>query len=328
VVLTGSVLANGGVANSEDFNLNKNGGGGAGGGILIHGDVVIFSSSGRLSAAGGTGGTGEGDSGGGGGGRVHVAAESGIYTEGKLESRVDVSGGLHVYAGRPGVLTHSGAITVVLLDPADFTPSLGASPFTNVGTYFIDTSKTDTHANPTLIDTDGQTVLADGVFFSPNDPAVPGDEIAVFTFDNIDIGAGVSVVGMTNANSRPVALLSYGDITIDGSVIVSGADGSVSGNGGAAGPGGGGGGGGGSNGQPGGAGGFGFVNGANGSEGSRTFGGTGGLGGNVEPGGAGGPREADGGGGAFGGNGSGGGGRKGLRRLDTEARSRQRRRRG
>ena len=197
----------------------------------------------------------------------------------------------------------------VPLNPNDF-DSLGATPFTIDGTYTIDTSG-DT---PTLYDPNGNPV-ATGVVASG---------IAVFTFNDIVIGVGVNVVGLQNADSRPVALLSKGDIRIDGTINVSGADGAPytgfgtnGGAGGAAGPGGGGGGGGGggdggSRRLPagiGGAGGVGFANGSNGGNGVlATQAGPGGDGGNVVENGAGGGGSGNqpGGGGAFGGNGGNG----------------------
>ena len=131
------------------------------------------------------------------------------------------------------------------LDPANFT-SLGSSPFTTAGTYTIDASKNN--ANPILTKPDNTTIT--GVFFSPSNGATVDDEIAVFTFAIISIPATVTVQGARTANSRPVALLSKADISIDGILDVSGVNGSApagnnGGAGGAAGPGGGGGGGGG-----------------------------------------------------------------------------------
>src|SRR5262249_54967530 len=91
-----------------------------------------------------------------------------------------------------------------------------------------------------------------GVFYDPT-PA-DGDEIAVFTFDSINVPAGVTVKGAQNEHSRPIALLSQGSIAIEGIVDVSGGSGgnfngdaeaNSAGAGGQAGPGGGGGGGGG-----------------------------------------------------------------------------------
>ncbi len=203
--------------------------------------------------------------------------------------------------------------------PTSFT-SLGSNPFTNSGTCTIDTSG----SGPVLTLPDSSTITGVVVLGS----------IAVFTFDSISIPSNVTVVGLRNAGSRPVALLSHGDVTIDGIVNVSGANGqsqaapsgNTGGAGGAAGPGGGGGGGGGGGfnsgsggivrptgviqqglGEPflGGVGGAGFVNGTSGNPGGPTDGGIGGAGGAVEPNGSGtgGIVDSAGGGGAFGGNG-------------------------
>jgi len=186
------------------------------------------------------------------------------------------------------------------LNPSDFA-SLGPNPFTASGTVNINTASTPpvlTNANSTTIN------------------GVVSNGIAVFTFDQITIGAGVTVNGVRNAGSRPLALLSHGGITNAGTINLSGGAGETGigdtqyqgVKGGNAGPGGGGGGGGGSLGAAG-AGGFGYVNGGNASPGGDypQFGG-GGAGGSVEPGGGGAARltgtiPTDGGGGAFGGNG-------------------------
>ncbi len=202
------------------------------------------------------------------------------------------------------------------LDPTAFT-SLGVSPVGTAGTYTIDASKDN--AAPSLTGP-GLAVPLLGVFHSPSMGATANDEIAVFTFDSINIPTGVTVQGERNANSRPIALLSQAGITIDGIINMSGEGGShpsdeqtnIGGAGGAAGPGGGGGGGGGKGegqafhgipiGSPG-RGGVGFVRGNDGPFGSPY--GAGGRGGSVETdgGGRGGIQPADGGGGAFGGDG-------------------------
>ena len=205
-----------------------------------------------------------------------------------------------------------------LLDPSAFT-SLGASPFAS-GTYTIDASKDN--AAPTLSGLGITTPIA-GVFHSPSGGSVANDEIAVFTFDSIDIPAGVTVRGAQNANSRPIALLSQDIVTLRGLVEAGGAGGSefsgfninVGGAGGAAGPGGGGGGGGGGGegdeGIPdgrGGSGGAGFVSGSAGADSSGSTNARGGDGGDVgaNGGGTGAGSAADGGGGAYGGNGGSG----------------------
>src|ERR1700683_5356358 len=78
------------------------------------------------------------------------------------------------------------AVGVAPLDPNGFT-SLGSNPFTNSGTYMIDTRAT----SPTLYDPN-TNALATGTIYNG---------IAVFTFDNIVIGANTIVEGMQNTNS-------------------------------------------------------------------------------------------------------------------------------
>jgi fibronectin-binding autotransporter adhesin len=185
------------------------------------------------------------------------------------------------------------------LDPNAFA-SLGANPFTQSGAYSIDTAATP----PVLMLPDASTVNG-----------VVSGGIAVFTFNDIAIAAGMTVNGLQNSNSRPFALLSHDFFNMTGGTInTGGATGAnivpVNGaNGGNAGPGGGGGaGGGGSLGLPsgaGGTGGGGTVGGGNGGDGSGTAGGAGGDGGSVVAGG-GGTHGVRGGGGAFGGNGGNG----------------------
>src|SRR6185436_15643183 len=127
---------------------------------------------------------------------------------------------------------------------------------------------------PVLTNTDSSTIAG-----------VVSNGISVFTFDQITIGAGVTVKGVRNAGSRPLALLSHGGFLNSGTIDLSGTNasnaalpalrldigingapsGSTAGNGGNAGPGGGGGGGGGAGVGGAGNGGLGFVNGQNGS---------------------------------------------------------------
>src|SRR5262245_63158505 len=124
------------------------------------------------------------------------------------------------------------------LDPSDFA-SLGPIPFTAAGTYTINSAATP----PVLTKPDAST-----------SQGVVSNGIAVFTFNSVSIGAGVTLNGLRNAGSRPVALLSRSGFTNAGTIDVSGGAGEtgIGGtqyqgvNGGNAGPGGGGGGGGGS----------------------------------------------------------------------------------
>jgi hypothetical protein len=149
--------------------------------------------------------------------------------------------GFALWSAEPGKPAAAALQANYPLNPNDFT-SLGASPFTSVGTYTIDASRNN--ANPILTKPDNTTIS--GAFFTSS-----GGEIAVFTFDSINIPADVTVNGVRNANSRPIALLSKSSVTVAGMVDVSGAGGECcrgvndAGYGGVAGPGGGGGGGGG-----------------------------------------------------------------------------------
>ncbi len=208
--------------------------------------------------------------------------------------------GLAYWSARPRQGAQAAMQATYPLNPASFT-SLGASPFGAAGTYAINASKSN--ATPILTKPDNTTI--NGVFFNSS-----GGEIAVFTFDTINIPANVTVQGLRNANSRPVALLSKGSFTLAGTVDVSGDDSNVGAlvgitlnpaAGANAGPGGGGGGGTGDA-----AGGLGFVNGAAGAAFTGSGRANGGAGGSVGASGGGGGGNStwfDGGGGGFGGNG-------------------------
>lgn len=167
--------------------------------------------------------------------------------------------------------------------------SLGAFP-SGAGAYVFTTSGT-----PTLQTPDGTIITG-----------VVAEKIAVFTFDAIGIGDGMIV---TASGGRPLALLSYSDVTIAGTgrIDVSGAS-AVLQNPGRGGPGGGAGGAGGQGGpgqgrgygQGSGGGGFGGRGGRGAPSGGRTYG-------NLLRG----LKGGSGGGGAFsslGGSGGGGGG--------------------
>src|SRR4051812_3790958 len=86
------------------------------------------------------------------------------------------------------------------LNPLDFT-SLGASPFGAVGTY--------------TIDTDGPTLTGPGIVGSVNGVVFAPDNIAVFTFDSITIGAGININGI---GTRPFALLSHDFVMMNGGI--------------------------------------------------------------------------------------------------------------
>ena len=116
------------------------------------------------------------------------------------------------------------------LNPADF-PLSGVFP-TVAGTYTFDTGGTPTLTGP------GGTSLTGVVF----------NGVAVFDFNAITVGSDQTFVG---TGSLPLALLSQGDITVNGTIDVSGGPGGgggpggppfFGGGGGGGGPGGGGGG--------------------------------------------------------------------------------------
>jgi hypothetical protein len=160
------------------------------------------------------------------------------------------------------------------LDPNAFT-SLGPFP-TAPGTYTFNTSGTPTLTGP------GGTFT--GVVFG---------NTAVFTFDSVTVGSGITLVGGAGG-SRPLALLSHGGVAVTGTgqITVSGAAGGNTGADGRGGTGGAGG--------PGGfAGGPGGPPGSPGNAGGPGSGPGGGGGGPVGPTGAGGS------GGGFGGRGGG-----------------------
>ena len=94
------------------------------------------------------------------------------------------------------------------LNPGDFIP-VGPFP-TAGGTYTIDTSGT-----PTLTGPSGSGISISGVVYSD----VPGHQIAVFDFNAITLGGDQVFVG---AGALPLALLSRGDVTINGKIDVSG----------------------------------------------------------------------------------------------------------
>jgi hypothetical protein len=105
----------------------------------------------------------------------------------------------------------AGQVRAEFLNPTDFT-SLGAVP-----------------AGPLTINTDTNT-LTNGVVTLHG---VSGGNAAVFTFDSIPSFNVTSITG-----SHPLAVLSYGDITVDGTVNVSAGDSAFNGPGGLPGPGG------------------------------------------------------------------------------------------
>jgi hypothetical protein len=145
---------------------------------------------------------------------------------------------------------------------------LDPNAFTSLGTL-------DVSAGTLTINTDTLAISGAAAFTGIATPQSGGSEIAVFTFDNIDVDAAVTV---TFSGSRPVALLSQENATIAATLNVNGGAGGGNGSNtnGAAGPAGGARGGGGSGGPMGpgaGVGGGGFG-GAGGHHGATTpFGG-------------------------------------------------------
>ena len=143
------------------------------------------------------------------------------------------------------------------LDPASFA-SLGANPFTQNGTYTINSS-----ANPPTLSGPGLATPLHGAV---------ANGIAVFTFNSLSLGSGITLQG---TGTLPIALLSQANATVGGAINVSGSGGS-GGSGGAGGPGGAGGGAGGTGG---GEGGGGEGDGGGGDGGGGSYGGSGGTGG-------------------------------------------------
>ena len=106
------------------------------------------------------------------------------------------------------------------LNPSGFA-SLGNNPFTQNGTYTVNTGATP----PTL--------SGPGIS-SPIRGAVSPAGVAVFTFRSITLPQGATLSAVRDT-ARPLALLSQGDTDIEGTIDVSGADAGVGGPGGAGG---------------------------------------------------------------------------------------------
>ncbi len=158
------------------------------------------------------------------------------------------------------------------LNPLDF-PSLGTLTLP-AGTYTLNTAGTPTLIGP------GTNIVG----------AVSPTDIAVFAFDSLTVPSGVTITVSGGTGSRPVALLTRGNLVFEGSLFANGAQGGAAGLyngiGGIGGPGGSIGGGGGSPGDSGT-----FI----GGDGSNGGGAGGGIGGNQN--------RNEGGGGSFGGGG-------------------------
>src|SRR5271170_4142644 len=99
------------------------------------------------------------------------------------------------------------------LNPTNFT-SLGALALAS-GNYVINTSG----GNPALLDS-ASNVLYTGVIY--NQGGIFDSNIAVFAFNSIIIGAGVTI---TPTGDNPVALLSQGSIDLAGTINASGTNG-------------------------------------------------------------------------------------------------------
>src|SRR5262249_50049252 len=82
---------------------------------------------------------------------------------------------------------------------SDF-PSLGGFP-SLAGNYSINTSET-----PTMTEPNGTSIT--GVTFNG---------IAVFAFDSIAVGSGMTITG---SGTRPLALLSYGAVSVSGTGLI------------------------------------------------------------------------------------------------------------
>ena len=78
---------------------------------------------------------------------------------------------------------------------------------------------------------------ADGAFAPASSQSVQVPANGVFNFTTINIPAGVTITFTRNATNTPVTLLASGNVTIAGSLVVSGQPGAASGNGGLGGPG-------------------------------------------------------------------------------------------
>lgn len=91
------------------------------------------------------------------------------------------------------------------------------------GNYYLNTSVTTTHPNPTLQDSNGN-VVATGVLYNEGTSTSPNN-VAVFDFDSITIGNGNGALTVFANGANPVALLSRTDFTVNGGDI--NADGNV-----------------------------------------------------------------------------------------------------
>jgi len=76
---------------------------------------------------------------------------------------------------------------------------------------------------------DSGSTGADGVFAPPVSVEVALPPSGIFNFTDVNIAAGVTVTFTPNAANTPVRMLASGDVTIDGTISVNGADSSAPG---------------------------------------------------------------------------------------------------
>lgn len=79
---------------------------------------------------------------------------------------------------------------------------------------------------------------ADGAFSPSANQTLQVPPSGVFHFTTVNVPAGVTITFTRNAQNSPVTILASGNVTIAGTLVVSGQPGAISGNGGAGGPGG------------------------------------------------------------------------------------------
>jgi len=76
---------------------------------------------------------------------------------------------------------------------------------------------------------DSGSTGADGAFAPQVDTTVQLPEDGIFNYTTVNIPSGVTVRYEKNATNTPVIILASGDVTIDGSINVSGTNGADSG---------------------------------------------------------------------------------------------------
>jgi autotransporter-associated beta strand protein len=123
------------------------------------------------------------------------------------------------------------ALWLTLLSASTIAAPLDPNAFTSLGTL-------DVTSGTLTINTDTLGITGAAAFTGVSMAQSGGPEIAVFTFDDIDIAAAVTI---TVSGIRPLAFLSQGDIVIDTTINLNGGDGgaysgTMGGAGGLAGP--------------------------------------------------------------------------------------------